>query len=203
MRTEPVPHIVIEIGTNVGSDTERIYKAARPCMYYAFEPNPASSEIFRRRSISRQVHFEETAIGNIDGTMEFNQCDCVHPVNKRRFTGASSLFEPTDILLKKHPWIKMTDKIEVTVRKLDTIMEIYRVPRPVTFIWCDAQGAEGQIVQGAVETLKHTKYFYFEYFTKEMYKGCMVLDEIMELLPGWEVVEKYAGDVLVRNSALF
>lgn len=200
MHKEPGSHTVIEIGTNTGVDTNKIYKLSRPCRYYAFEPNPTSALQFMKQRIAQYVQFNQCAVGNVDGTVEFNQCDCIHPVNRNRFTGASSILEPTDTLLTKHPWIIMKDTIDVPICKLDTFVKERNVPMPITFIWCDAQGAEGQIIQGATETLKRTKYFFFEYFTQEMYKGCMLLDELLELLPGWTIVERYTLDILLKNT---
>lgn len=199
MLHEPLPHTVIEIGANTGLDTQRIYNIAKPCSYYVFEPNPVSITTFKMSNIAKHVHLEECAVGAIDGTITFNQCDCIHPVNHTRFTGASSILEPSDILLTKHPWIKMTSKITVPICKLDTFTATHNITQPITFIWCDAQGAEGQIIQGALKTLERTKYFYFEFFEQEMYQGCLVLDEILKLLPGWKIIEKYAGDILMKN----
>lgn len=199
MKEEPIPHTIVEIGTNTGLDTQRIYELTKPCSYFAFEPNPVNIKEFNKLPLSRAIHFEGCAVGNYDGFILFNQCDCVHPVNKKRFTGASSIHKPTGRLLKKHPWIKMANTVTVPICTLDTFAAKW-ISKPITFIWCDAQGAEGQIIQGAQETLKRTKYFYFEYFKEEMYENCMVLDEILELLPDWYIVEQYPGDILLRNE---
>lgn len=202
MSTESQRRVVIEIGTNTGVDTKRIYKLSKPCSYYAFEPNPDSSAHFLKQDIAKHVYFEQCAVGDTNGTVMFNQCNCAHPVNKRKFTGASSVLEPTDKLLTKHPWIKMVNTVEVPIVRLDTFVMTMNIVDPITFIWCDAQGYEGHIIKGATNTLKQTKYFYFEYFTDEMYKGCMVLDEILELLPDWTVVEQYVGDILLKNRTM-
>ena len=118
MDVEKAPHIVLEIGAHIGNDTVRILKNSEPCKYYAFEPDPVSYKIFEQLPIINKVHLEKCAVGDYDGTVIFNQCDCTHPVNKTRFTGASSILEPSDILLKKHAWIKMANSIVPPLSKI-------------------------------------------------------------------------------------
>jgi len=194
------PHIVFEIGCNVGTDTDRIYKILAPCTYYAFEPDPNNNSRFEKSPVAKNVNLIKSAVGDTDGTVTFHQCDCIHPTNKLRFTGASSIFEPTEQFVKKYPWVDMTSKVKVPICTLDTFIKKHNIVRPITFIWCDAQGAEGHIIKGATETLKRTRFIYLEFLPEELYKGCLLLDQILKLLPGWSIVEQYKGDILLKNT---
>ena len=196
----PDNRTVIEIGTNVGSDTRRIYNIFKPCTYYAFEPDPNNYTRFEENPVSENVILTKCAVGDKDGTTQFNQTDCIHPQSKARFTGASSILNPSELLNKKSGhWMKWTDKITVPICRLDTFMTERGNTDPITFIWCDAQGAEGYIIKGATETLKRTKYFYFEVLPDVFYEGCFLLDEMLKMLPSWEIVEQYSGDILLKN----
>lgn len=201
MEKETGVRTIIEIGANTGEDTKRILNLSQPCKYYAFEPNPASHKVLNSLPIAHKIHIERCAVGNYDGFTQFNLCDCIHPVNGKRFTGASSILEPSDKLLAKHPWIMVGEYIDVPIVTLDTFTQKNNI-KDVTFIWCDAQGAEGMIIEGGKETLKNTKYFYFEFFEQEMYVGCKVINELLDFLQEWEIIERYAGDVLVKNKRM-
>lgn len=89
------------------------------------------------------------------------------------------------------------------VRTLDRHIELCNLQGfPIDFIWCDIQGAEAALIQGGRNTFENVRYFYTEYDNAESYAGQKDLAGIMELLPGWEIVEDYGGDVLLRNTYL-
>jgi hypothetical protein len=64
------------------------------------------------------------------------------------------------------------------------------------------QGAEADLIAGAAESLKFTRYFYTEYNENEMYQGQVGLRKLMELLPDFELVVRFPDDVLLRNRSL-
>ncbi len=47
-----------------------------------------------------------------------------------------------------------------------------------------------------------TRYFYTEYSNQELYEGQLDLQRIINMLPGFEVVEIFNNDVLMRNKRL-
>jgi hypothetical protein len=74
--------------------------------------------------------------------------------------------------------------------------------RIVDFIWADIQGAEVDLIKGGTETFKRVKYFYTEYANSEYYEGEIGLPEICAMLPDFEIIEDYGGDVLLKNKNL-
>jgi hypothetical protein len=72
----------------------------------------------------------------------------------------------------------------------------------IDFIWADIQGAEIDLILGGKEAFKNVRYFYTEYCDSELYEGEIPLEKILELMPDFEVVEDYQGDVLLKNKTL-
>jgi len=79
--------------------------------------------------------------------------------------------------------------VEMTAATLDTIAKQKGFPPP-DLIKCDVQGAEIDIVAGAKETLKNTKYMILELQHQVYNQGAMMADKSIELLKmdGWECV---------------
>jgi hypothetical protein len=71
----------------------------------------------------------------------------------------------------------------------------------IDFIWADIQGAQGDLIQGGTNTWSRVRYLFVEYDNSELYEGEVVgVAPLLEMLPGFEVVEDYGGDVLLKNA---
>jgi hypothetical protein len=90
--------------------------------------------------------------------------------------------------------------MKVETMRLDTFTQRNRITR-IDFIWADVQGAEADLIAGATESLKFTRYVYTEYNENEMYQGQVGLRKLIELLPEFEVVVRFPDDVLLRNRS--
>ena len=56
------------------------------------------------------------------------------------------------------------------------------------------------VIDGGINALKRTRYFYTEFYDIEVYSGQLPLAEIHRRLPGrWRIVERYPTDVLFEN----
>jgi hypothetical protein len=85
--------------------------------------------------------------------------------------------------------------------KLDTWFQSSGLDR-IDFVWADVQGAEGDLILGGKETFnKHVKYFYTEYSNMELYENQLNLEQILQLLPTFNIVTQFEGDVLLKNTA--
>jgi hypothetical protein len=72
----------------------------------------------------------------------------------------------------------------------------------IDFIWCDVQGAEDFVLAGGDRALTRTRFFYTEYYERQMYEGQITARDIHDRLPGtWKVVEQWANDILFENTA--
>ena len=50
--------------------------------------------------------------------------------------------------------------------------------------------------------MERVKYLYTEYCDAELYDGEVGRDALCAMLPGFEMVEDYGGDVLLKNKSL-
>jgi len=122
---------------------------------------------------------------------------------------SSSLRKPTCLQPRKYN----SSPIKVKTIRLDTWYKESGL-EVIDFIWSDVEGSERDMINGAKETLKNTRYLYCEYNEKEMYEGMALLPELIELVaPCFEVVNIFAyynadgsfrhyGDVLFKNKDL-
>ncbi|MGD1015492.1 MAG: hypothetical protein ABR863_03490, partial [Roseiarcus sp.] len=61
--------------------------------------------------------------------------------------------------------------------------------------------AEADVILGAAKILRETRFLCTEYSDVELYEGQRPLKELLALLPSFDVVTRYPGDVLLRNTA--
>lgn len=190
---------LIEIGACDGDDTvkmNRILEASGlPYVQIAIEPCRDNFRIMSSKLNGLNVFTLHTAVGQVDGTVEF------HYSNNRKYYGSSSIRAPKESLSL---WPDMSFvKMEMDCARLDTLAnEWFWSGKKIDFIWADVQGAEIDLIAGGRETLARTRYLYTEYSDVELYEGEIKLDQILAMLPGWEIVEKYDHDVLLRNTKL-
>ena len=76
----------------------------------------------------------------------------------------------------------------------------------IDFIWCDVEGNTGETVEGGLNILKKTKYFYTEARDNRLYgyEGELLYPDILKLMEsiGFELVVRFESDVLFKNKAL-
>lgn len=115
---------------------------------------------------------------------------------------SNSLLAPKEHLLQ-HPNIKFTDSELVAVKTLDQLpfqRENYNC------LIIDVQGAEGLVIKGGLETIKHIDIIYTEVNYRETYEGCMLLPELTELLNDFKLVHQVKvgcwGDAIFCRKTL-
>jgi FkbM family methyltransferase len=189
---------IIEIGAHDGSTTigfRRLFARAR---IVAFEPDPRAIAKFRLRSELRDVTLIECAIADRNGEAVFHQSSGRPPgFEGGDWDASGSIRQPTGALAL-HPWLSFNRQISVPVVRLDDALDRHDIGQ-IDLIWADVQGAEGDLIRGACEALKRTRFFYTECTQDEEYAGHIGLPEMCALLPDFEIVEVFAHDVLFRN----
>ena len=204
---------VIEFGACDGYHTDimlDILNSVRPnCRYHIFEPvqelvNQIDMRIGRFKSTNPNIKVFTEAVGSETGTFTFYQSGGGRTENGRiveNYYGSSSIRKPK---LVTEAWKEMTftETICNSITFDDYIKREGLEGQVIDFIWADIQGAEIDLILGGKEAFKNVRYFYTEYCDSELYEGEIPLEKILELMPDFEVVEDYIGDVLLRNKTL-
>lgn len=184
---------VIECGPYNGHETVQIYDACKGGQYIAIEADPRMFPVLKRSLGERGVTLIHAAVGARDGSGLLYQ-------SHGRGDGSSSLRTPKDHL-KHFPDITFTDPIEVPMVCLDSIAERFSLDK-VDLIWCDIQGCEKDMIAGAQNVLGVTRYLLAECDRVEMYEGQATPEELLSMLPGWELVAEWPANAnfLFRNA---
>jgi len=194
------PVRIVELGANDGYHTGLLAQFAasfgRRWQYVALEPDPRL-----RPSIPPGVQFVPYAVAATDGEAEFHLSSGGTPEGDR-YTGSSSLRQPTETIFRCWPHMRFEAPIKVKTVTLNTLYAQFSLDH-VDFIWCDVQGCEIDVVRGGMEALSRTKYFYTEYCDAELYTGQGFLaDLVEELKPIMHIHTDFKGDVLFENNSL-
>jgi len=199
--------VVLEIGANDGSHTNKLFSTFPNAKIHAFEPDPRAIAKFKARGTDPRVSLFEMAIGAKDGQSEFHVSSGLPPglppeaqAQYPQGWDQSGSLRPPKTHKIAWPWCKFETTITVPVRRLDSWAREHGV-HEVDFIWADTQGAEGDLIAGGRETLAATRYFYTEYSNDEWYEGQPNLEQLLDMLPGFAIQTRYAMNVLLRNTA--
>jgi len=194
--------VFVEIGSNAGDTAkkinEMILKVTKDYRYITFEPDSRFVKANEKQADRYpNLTFHKAAVSNKNGeTTLFVSSGEYHGPNKahQTFDSSSSIKTPLPFIFKCWPDMKFNQtEIVETVRLDDCGIG------PIDFIWCDIQGAELDFIEGAAITLKYTRFLYTEYNGNKIYEGCPNLQQILDVLPDWQIVQDYQGDVLLRN----
>ena len=188
---------------------QAIQDQGKPFIFHGFEPNTDLHEHIlnnlKPRLISNTglIAVFPQAVGLFDEQLTFYKSGGEKIVKGHvvdRYYGSSSIRKPK---LVKESFPAMTfEETKVYVKSLDSHIRQQKLEGfPIDFIWCDIQGAEGDLIRGGFNTFKNVRYFYTEYDNAESYEGQSNLQQIMELLETFEVVEDYGGDILLKNKS--
>jgi FkbM family methyltransferase len=194
--------VIIEVGANCGQTTAELLKAMPRATIFAFEPEPRAIAKFRNTIANPNVHLYECAIGAMNGTTSFYQSSgAEHLLDYREGWDQSGSIRRPNSHLKVWPWVKFEKQITVPIITLDDWSKQHRITK-ADFIWADVQGAESDLVEGAALFLRSSRYFYTEYSNDEWYEGQITLNDLLEKLPDFDLVRRYAMDALFKNKRI-
>lgn len=195
--------VILEIGSNDGTDSYGLLEAYKDASLYCFEPDPRGINKFKSNIKNIRCLLFEVAIGDKDGTCDLYMSGGIAPNHERYgcWDKSSSIKKPKGHLISK-PWCNFDKIISVPIMRLDTWVSNNNIS-DVDLIWADVQGAEREMIIGGYNTLKFTKFLYTEYDKKdniEEYEGAIDINEIEYLLPDFEIIEIFEYDVLLKNK---
>ena len=215
--------IIIEVGSNNGSDTLVFDSLVKDYTILAFEPdNRAYSKLtasckavasvqvmgagytFFLTKNNNVIVTSQKAVSNKIGEAAFYASNSVFK-NHENWDMSGSILEPHNHK-KVHGWckfeeptlIKTTTLQEVITEILADMIEFPTIP----FLWIDAQGAEKLVLEGLEDYIEFTNYIWTEYNNNEMYKGQPKRQELIDLLAGFEVLLDDGDNLLFKNKQL-
>ena len=160
---------LIDIGVGVHG-TEDLYNRFKNAKLILIDPIDEAKEYAHKLSKKREVNFFQNALGRKD--------DLEKTMKLQKNKGFSSFLEISEINMKDD----YVEKRKLIIKKLDTIIDNKEELGKIG-IKIDTEGFELDVILGASETLKHSKFVIAEVrhnheSLKEVYK----LQEFMELM---------------------
>jgi FkbM family methyltransferase len=173
---------VISIGAHWGEEYEGWVSLG--CENFLFF-EPVSFNFKKLRKIlpkSDKIRLFNLALGNLRGTKKMF-------VEKSHQGKSCSLLEPF-LHLQQYPDIEFKYSEQVQVDKLDNIgydRDLY------DHLHIDTQGYEMEVLKGAEHSLSFIKTIQVEVYKKELFKGCIMFDDITKFLEdhGFEFVSVF------------
>lgn len=195
--------IILDIGCNNGSQTLEFLRLFKNSTVFAFEPDPRALDSFKRNVKDSRAKLFDLAISDTDGATEFHVSGGMpwpewKELRPKGWDLSGSIKKPTGHL-EMHPWCTFNESIVVKTKRLDTWCRDEGI-EAIDFIWADVQGAEENLIMGGKKTLQRTRYFYTEYCNQELYEGQIDLQGIQRLLPNFDILFRFSGDVLLANK---
>jgi 2-O-methyltransferase len=197
--------IILDIGSNDGTQTSWFLALFNDARVYSFEPDPRAHERYLAKVNDKRAVLFDLAIADRDGVTEFYVSSGVPPHEQKSTAQATPDWDLSGSIRKpkKHlayyPWCQFDKKIDVKTKTLDSWAQDEGVT-VIDLIWADVQGAEVDLIAGGKKTLRNTRYFYTEYSNTELYEGQINLKQLLALLPDFHVVRRYEKDVLLKNG---
>ena len=197
-RSDPT---ILEIGANDGWDSRRFVDLFPSARLYCFEPDARAISDWRSRMGGTSATLIEAAVGAKSGVTTFHVSSGRKvPGRKQEWHKSGSIHRPTGHL-KAHPWVRFEETATVQIISLDEWSKANEIG-PVDFIWADVQGAERDLIYGARDVLRRTRYFYTEYSDVELYASQPTLAEIEDQPPGFRLLTRYPKDALFINGCM-
>ncbi len=200
--------LILEIGANDGSSTEKFTRIFPEAKIHCFEPDARAISLFHKKAFSDRVQLNTCAVCATDGHVSFfasggapeNVSEEIDISDGWHYSG--SIKEPTGHLTA-HEWCKFSEAFEIPSTRLDTwVNENLHQDERIDLIWMDVQGAEADVFEGAENTLSRVNYIFTEYSDRELYKDQPNLSKIKSILTEFRVVAIIGGDVLFQNKSL-
>lgn len=198
--------VILDIGSYDGSEMKEISEYYGSCQIHCFEADSRSAEFWRSKNgQDANMHLWNVAVCNKDWEkVNLHKSDSTtRRHNGNEVWSASSSIRPPKTHLELFPDVQFNDTEEVDACTLDMWNWFHDFPE-IDFIWCDVNGAEEDVILGAKQTLKDTRYLYIEFSDKELYEGQIDKKKLLSLLPDFEEIGIYNegpnfGNVLLKN----
>lgn len=175
--------------------------------YHAFEPVQSlyQSVINRKKNYGNgNFIVNNKAIADKDGVLKFwkSYGSGYEPSGYfHNYYGSSSICKPQKCIELYNGM--QFEEITTEAIKFDTYLKQNDlIGKEIDFVWADIQGAEHKLIKGGKNAFKQVRYFYTEYCGNGIYQGDKTLEDILLMLPDFEIHYDFKGDVLLKNKYL-
>lgn len=171
--TDLNPSSVLDVGGNRGQFGLDVWASCPTAQLLAFEPIPDAARTYRT-IFRKHPHCEvrTTALGRRSGESL---------LHLSRADDSSSLLPISEMQATTFPGTEEVSTLTVPVSTLDKELEGANLVHPI-LLKADVQGSELDVLVGAMETLKITKWVYLECSFAEFYSGQQLAGEITDWL---------------------
>jgi FkbM family methyltransferase len=167
--------LIYDVGANIGQFGSEMREVGYDGYIVSFEPLPQEHKTLLYNSkddVRWKVH-EQCAIGNENSLID---------INVSLNSVSSSILPMAEAHSKAASSSSYINKINVQLRKLDTVSETYSNLAKKYFIKIDTQGYEWQVLDGASEILKNAIGVQVELSLVQLYEGQKLWIDIIQRL---------------------
>lgn len=188
--------VIVEAGCYRGEETKIFESMCTPAKHILIEPDQRNCKFIERQLRTYQVLYQ--------GAVAAEHAEARHFYSSMHMgdgsTGSGSLLYPTGHR-KYFPQIRFNGIDLVRCFTLDEIYKSENLSR-IDLLWSDVQGGEREMISGGKLALENTRYCFMESESHELYKGQALRDELIALMEGWEVVQIFPDNILLRNGRI-
>lgn len=131
------------------------------------------------------------AIAGHDGMCEFWS-------SRSHGGGYGSIYKPAEGL--SVPLAEFEKPYKVPCFTFDSLCDWLHIDK-IDLLYVDIHGAEKDMIAHGQRALSRTRWLYMEAFKTRCYEGMATQDELLAMLPGWEFVEQFDWNILLRNKS--
>ena len=198
--------VIYDIGCNNGEDSLELLTVFPNSQIYAFEGDTRSINAFKSLVGSTdRITLIESLVSGEDAMVEFyhSQSDSRRKGKDDFWSASSSIKKPTEKMVVFED-IYFSDPILTESKCLGTLKEQLSLPQP-SIIWIDVNGAEKDVISGGLDIINETEIIVIEFEEVELYCGASNREEILGMLPNFDLVGVYDfygtyGNLLLKKK---
>ena len=166
--------LVFDVGANTGQYATNLRTLGYRGRIVSFEPlTSAYKSLVSLADEDPLWYTVNIALGDQDGKAE---------INIASNSQSSSILDMLPSHTNSAPDSAYVGKEEITIRKIDTIIDEYRRPANTLYLKIDAQGYEKTIIQGAINSLDKITGIQLEVSLIPLYKGEALLADMIDYM---------------------
>jgi len=173
----------------------------RPKRFVVVEPDPRNLAMIARAGMPDWVEVWPCAIGDHNGKTALHQSESDTERGPGGIWSVSSTIRTPKETKTLFPFIQYRHDVEVACWRFDDLCEMIGI-QGFDFLWVDIEGSERDLIEHGATVLARTRYLFIEHWAAELYAGMWTRDELVQHLPGWDILGEWQYDMLLWNGAV-